>query len=143
MTTKLRCPDGSTSASVDGVNYTADDEGNFHIDNPGHIGILTKRPFCFETLGAGDGTLVPRNEETGPAVVSDRLDDPGECPDFGAMPNRDAIVAWMAASGLPGQSAQDPRPELVERATAHHAALVAAYEAQEAVDTNADVVNQE
>jgi Ca2+-binding RTX toxin-like protein len=54
MSEKLRGPEGSTHAQVDGIDYEIGEDGLFEVDNPDHVAILR----CMGFIGEAEAGLV-------------------------------------------------------------------------------------
>lgn len=120
----LKNPDpGVTDVHFEGIDYRADDEGEFNVDNGEHVAFLIG--YC----GFVDVTpvVVVRSEpEAQPEPEPDDQGDVFEGIDFDKMPNRGALHDWLVANGVETHAVTDGRDELIAACKARAAELVAA-----------------
>jgi hypothetical protein len=81
---KMNAPEGTTSAAVDSVDYSVDEQGQIEVENGEHVAVLRLHGFT---------------SELGEITHSDPVDEIGECPDFSKFVNNQALVDWLAAHG--------------------------------------------
>lgn len=88
MVTKLKGPEVGCCASVDGIQYVSDEEGNILVDNADHVGILTRPPHEWAVVAPPARSDVLVGSDEFPATIDVGLSTPVSLGDVVAIAHR-------------------------------------------------------